>query len=68
MTVDPCNFWPRAVEALLGDPTKAKEKLGWTPRTTFAQLLAEMASENLKSAKRDEFIKQHGSKAMDYHE
>ena len=68
VAVDPRYFRPTEVETLLGDPTKAREKLGWTPRTTFAQLVAEMASEDLKSAERDELVKQHGYKAMDYHE
>jgi GDPmannose 4,6-dehydratase len=66
--VDPRYFRPTEVETLLGDPTKAREKLGWTPRTTFAQLVAEMASEDLKSAERDELIKKHGYKTMDYRE
>jgi GDPmannose 4,6-dehydratase len=66
--IDPHYFRPTEVETLLGDPTKAREKLGWTPLTTFAQLVAEMVSEDLKSAERDELIKQHGYKAMDYRE
>jgi GDPmannose 4,6-dehydratase len=68
VAVDPRYFRPTEVETLLGDPTKAKEKLGWTPKTTFDELVAEMVREDLKSAKRDELIKQHGYKAMDYHE
>lgn len=68
VAVDSRYFRPTEVETLLGDPTKARERLGWTPRTTFAQLVAEMASEDLKSAERDELIKKHGYKAMDYHE
>jgi GDPmannose 4,6-dehydratase len=68
VAVDPRYFRPTEVESLLGDPTKAREKLGWTPRTTFAQLVSEMASEDLKSAQRDELIKKHGFKSMDYHE
>lgn len=68
VAVDPRYFRPTEVETLLGDPTKAREKLGWTPRTTFSQLVAEMASEDLKSAERDELVKQHGYKTMDYHE
>jgi GDPmannose 4,6-dehydratase len=51
-----------------GDPTKAKEKLGWTPKTTFDELVAEMVREDLKAAERDELVKHHGYKAMDYHE
>jgi len=68
VAVDRRYFRPTEVETLLGDPTKAKEKLGWTPKTTFDELVAEMVREDLKSAERDELIKHHGYKAMDYHE
>jgi len=68
VSVDPRYFRPTEVETLLGDPTKAREKLGWTPTTTFAELVAEMVREDLKAAERDELIKQHGFKTMDYHE
>lgn len=47
---------------------KAKEKLGWSPKITFDVLVAEMVREDLKAAERDELIKKHGYKAMDYHE
>jgi len=66
--VDPRYFRPTEVETLLGDPSKAKEKLGWTPKITFDELVAEMVREDLKSAERDELVKKHGYKAMDYHE
>jgi GDPmannose 4,6-dehydratase len=66
--VDPRYFRPTEVETLLGDPSKAKEKLGWTPKTTFAELVAEMVREDLKAAERDELVKKHGFKTMDYHE
>ena len=66
--VDPRYFRPTEVETLLGDPTKAKEKLGWTPKITFDELVAEMVREDYKSAQRDELVKQHGYQAMDYHE
>jgi GDPmannose 4,6-dehydratase len=66
--VDPRYFRPTEVETLLGDPTKAKEKLGWSPKITFDELVAEMVREDLKSAQRDELIKEHGYQAMDYHE
>jgi GDPmannose 4,6-dehydratase len=66
--VDPRYFRPTEVETLLGDPTKAKEKLGWTPRTAFADLVAEMVREDLKAAERDELVKSHGFKAMNHHE
>jgi GDPmannose 4,6-dehydratase len=68
VAVDPRYFRPTEVETLLGDPTKAKEKLGWTPTTSFDELVAEMVREDLKSAERDELVKHHGYKAMDYHE
>ena len=68
VAVDPRYFRPTEVETLLGDPAKARVKLGWTPRTSFAELVAEMVSEDLKSAERDELVKKHGYKAMDYHE
>jgi GDPmannose 4,6-dehydratase len=66
--VDPRYFRPTEVETLLGDPTKAKEKLGWTPKITFEELVAEMVSEDYKSAERDELVKKHGFTAYDYHE
>jgi GDPmannose 4,6-dehydratase len=68
VAVDPRYFRPTEVETLLGDPAKAKEKLGWTPKITFDELVAEMVREDLKSAERDELVKKHGYKAMDYHE
>ncbi len=66
--VDPRYFRPTEVETLLGDATKAREKLGWTPKITFAELVAEMVREDLKAAERDELIKMHGYQAMDRHE
>jgi GDPmannose 4,6-dehydratase len=66
--VDPRYFRPTEVETLLGDPSKAKEKLGWVPKTTFAELVSEMVREDLKSAERDELVKRHGFAAYDYHE
>jgi GDPmannose 4,6-dehydratase len=66
--VDPRYFRPTEVETLLGDATKAREKLGWTPKISFAELVAEMVHEDLKAAERDELIKKHGYQAMDRHE
>ncbi|NOS73370.1 MAG: GDP-mannose 4,6-dehydratase [Methyloglobulus sp.] len=68
VAVDPRYFRPTEVETLLGDPTKAKEKLGWVPKTSFSDLVAEMAREDLKAAERDELVKRHGFAAFDYHE
>jgi GDPmannose 4,6-dehydratase len=66
--VDARYFRPTEVETLLGDPSKAKQKLGWTPKITFHELVSEMVREDLKSAKRDELVKQHGFAAYDYNE
>ncbi|MBI3795110.1 MAG: GDP-mannose 4,6-dehydratase [Nitrospinae bacterium] len=66
--VDPRYFRPTEVETLLGDATKAKKKLGWKPKTTFKELVREMALEDLKSAERDELLKHHGHRPMDFHE
>ncbi|MGI4811992.1 MAG: GDP-mannose 4,6-dehydratase [Janthinobacterium lividum] len=68
VAVDPRYFRPTEVETLLGDPSKAKQKLGWTPRTTFAELVAEMVREDLRSAERDELVKSHGYAAYDFNE
>ncbi len=68
VAVDPRYFRPTEVETLLGDASKAREKLGWVPRISFDELVAEMVREDLKAAERDELIKKHGFKAMDYHE
>ena len=66
--VDPRYFRPTEVETLLGDPTKAHQKLGWKPKITFHELVAEMVREDLKSAERDELVKRHGYAAFDYNE
>ncbi len=66
--VDPRYFRPTEVETLLGDPTKAREKLGWVPTTTFAQLVSEMVESDYSSASRDELVRKAGYQAFDYHE
>jgi GDPmannose 4,6-dehydratase len=66
--VDPRYFRPTEVETLLGDPSKAHRKLGWSPKITFHELVSEMVREDLKSAQRDELVKKHGFAAFDYHE
>ncbi|WP_371425166.1 GDP-mannose 4,6-dehydratase [Tardiphaga sp.] len=60
VAVDPRYFRPTEVATLLGDASKAKQKLGWHPKTTFEELVTEMMTEDLKLAKRDELIKTHG--------
>lgn len=68
VSVDPRYFRPTEVETLLGDPTKAKEKLGWIPKISFSELVNEMVREDLQDAERDELIKRHGYSVFDYHE
>lgn len=58
--VDPRYFRPSEVETLLGDPARARERLGWTPNITARQMCAEMVAEDLKAAKRLAFMKAHG--------
>jgi GDPmannose 4,6-dehydratase len=66
--VDPRYFRPTEVETLLGDPTKAKNKLGWTPTTTFEELVREMIESDYSAAKRDSLVKLAGFQAYDHHE
>lgn len=66
--VDPRYFRPTEVETLLGDPGKARRKLGWKPKVRFTELVAEMMREDLKTAERDALVKRHGFSAYDYHE
>lgn len=66
--VDPRYFRPAEVETLLGDASRARSKLNWTPRISFEELVAEMVREDLKSAERDEVVKKHGYPAYSYHE
>ena len=60
MRIDPRYFRPAEVETLLGDPTKAKEKLGWVPELTAQQMCAEMVAEDHRSARRHKLLKEHG--------
>jgi GDPmannose 4,6-dehydratase len=58
--VDQRYFRPTEVETLLGDPTKAKEKLGWVPEITLQEMCAEMVADDLHTARRHALLKQHG--------
>lgn len=62
VAVDPRYFRPAEVETLLGDPSKAKAKLGWVPTTTFAELVKEMMREDMRDAERDQLVESHGYK------
>ncbi|MEO8935376.1 MAG: GDP-mannose 4,6-dehydratase [Burkholderiaceae bacterium] len=66
--VDPRYFRLTEVETLLGDPTKAKEKLGWVPQTSLQELVKEMVEADFNAAKRDAMVKLAGFQAYDYHE
>jgi GDPmannose 4,6-dehydratase len=66
--VDPRYYRPTEVETLLGDPTKAREKLGWAPTTTLPELVREMVAADHASAKRDSMVKLAGFQAYDYNE
>jgi len=66
--VDSCYFRPTEVETLLGDPTKAKQQLGWTPKITVKQMVHEMMENDINIAKRDSLVKKHGFKAPDFKE
>ena len=68
VAVDPRYFRPTEVETLLGDATKARLKLGWTPKISFQELVSEMMREDLKAAERDELVKRNGFKTFNYHE
>ncbi len=68
VAVDPRYFRPTEVETLLGDPSKAKNKLGWEPKIRFDELVAEMVREDLEAAKKDELCRREGYKTFNYHE
>ena len=66
--VDSRYFRPTEVEALLGDPSKAKEKLGWEPKITFEEMVSEMMESDINIAKRDSLVKKYGFKAPNFNE
>ena len=66
--IDKRYFRPTEVDTLLGDPSKAKEKLGWVPKTTFSELVSEMVREDLKEAERDQLCRREGFKIFKYNE
>lgn len=66
--VDPRYFRPTEVETLLGDPSKAKQKLGWVPKITLPELVKEMVEADYSAARRDSLVKLAGFQAYDYNE
>jgi GDPmannose 4,6-dehydratase len=68
VSVDERYFRPTEVETLLGDASKAREKLGWSPRITFTELVKEMMAEDMKAAQRDDLVSRHGFRTNEFHE
>jgi len=66
--VDPRYYRPTEVETLLGDPAKAKAKLGWTPKITLPELVKEMVEADYATARKDSLVKLAGFQAYDHHE
>jgi len=68
IAVDPEYFRPTEVETLLGDPVRAREQLGWEPKTDFEELVREMVSEGIKTAERNSLCEREGYRTFNYHE
>jgi len=68
IAVDPTYFRPTEVETLLGDPSKAKQKLNWVPEITFEEMVKEMVISDLEDAKKDHLCQTHGYNTFEYNE
>ena len=68
LAIDPKYFRPTEVDLLIGDPTKAKEKLGWVPEISLEQLVEDMMQSDLKLFKRDKYLKEGGHQTLNYFE
>src|SRR5437016_5832020 len=68
VAVDPRHFRPTEVDSLMGDASRARQKLGWKPKVRFSELVAEMVREDLKEAHRDQLVKRHGFETDQRHE
>jgi len=66
--VDPRYFRPTEVETLLGDPSKAREQLGWEPKISFEEMVQEMVRSDLEHAQRDDLCRREGFKTFQRHE
>ncbi len=68
VAVDPRYFRPAEVDTLLGDASKARKKLGWSPKISFEEMVQEMVTEDLKVAEKDRLVRKHGYSTYDYNE
>ena len=68
IAVDPNYFRPTEVDMLIGDASKAKEKLGWEPKYDLSALIKEMVQSDIELFKKDKFLKDGGHKVMNYNE
>ena len=68
MSVDPKYFRPTEVDSLMGDSSKARDKVGWKPKITFEEMVNEMMEYDINVAKRDSLVKKHGFKTSDFNE
>ena len=66
--VDPRYYRPTEVESLIGDPSKARERLGWSATVTFGDLVREMVADDLSEARRDELILRRGFEVKNHRE
>ncbi|MFM2007388.1 MAG: GDP-mannose 4,6-dehydratase, partial [Pseudomonadota bacterium] len=64
IAIDPRYFRPTEVETLLGDPSKARDKLGWQPEITLADMVKEMVAHDLEQARKVALLKEHGYPIM----
>jgi len=68
VSVDPRYFRPTEVELLIGDPTKAKTKLGWVPKHDLASLVKDMVAGDLRLMKKDKYLREGGFDVKNYYE
>ena len=68
LSIDPTYFRPTEVDLLIGDPSKAKEKLGWVPEHDLASLVKDMMISDIELMKKDKYLKKGGFETLDYFE
>ena len=68
LSIDPTYFRPTEVDLLIGDPTKAKEKLGWIPEHDLSSLVKDMIQSDVKLMQKDQYLQKGGYSANNYYE